>query len=63
MFSVDNRKENELDDIVKKFHKDISERQAKVNPLDHKFFNVFLKSLIRNNLSKLDRFVLSISDK
>lgn len=64
MFSVsNNRKESELDEIVKKFRKDVSERQTKVNPLDHKFFNVFLKCLLRNNISKLDRFVLSISNK
>lgn len=64
MFSVNNnRKDNELDEIVRKFRKDISERQTKVNPSEYKFFNVFLKCLIRNNLSKLDKFVLSISDK
>ena len=56
-------KESDLDKIVDKFHKDLRERQLKVNASDHKFFNVFLKSLIRNNLSKIDRFVLSISDK
>jgi len=53
--------EKSLEKTMKKFENEIEKRKNKVNQSDFKFFNVFLKSILRQNISKIDEFILKIS--
>lgn len=41
--------------------KEIELRKSKINQTDSKFFDCFVKSLFRNNISKIDNFIKMIN--
>lgn len=52
---------DDIDKTLSRIEKEIKERKNKINKQDYKYFNVFIKSLFRQNLNKIDLFINSIS--
>ena len=58
-----NKNKTQIDyESIHKLISELEKRKNRVSSYNTKFFDVFVKSLFRNNIAKVDSFVNSLSD-
>lgn len=51
---------DDIDKTLSRIEKEIKERKNKIKQTDYKYFNVFIKSLFRHDIKKIDSFIHSL---